>query len=127
MIDDCNDSASALEFEGVGIWDRQANMAGWDAYLGDRRETDDVSGYSAPARATDFFRLPAAYVDGRSTETFRDEDVAYAQKLWQGGVQCELNVWPGVFHGFEGLCPEAELSKMMGRARADWLRRLLRK
>lgn len=63
MIDDCNDSASALEFEGVGIWDRQANMAGWDAYLGDRRETDDVSGYSAPARATDFFRLPAAYVN----------------------------------------------------------------
>jgi acetyl esterase/lipase len=89
MIDDYNDSASAHAFEGIGIWDRKANMAGWSAYLGDRRGTDNVGIYAAPARATDLSTLPSMYIDTRSTETLRDEKVAYAQKLWRDGTQCE--------------------------------------
>lgn len=34
---------------------------------------------------------------------FRDEDVAFAQRLWRDGVECVLQVWPGAFHEFVGL------------------------
>jgi acetyl esterase/lipase len=125
MIDDRNDSVSAHEFTGVGIWDRNANMAGWNAYLGDSRGSDDVSVYAAPIRATNLAGLPPAYIDVGSTETFRDEDVQYAQNMWSDGTQCELHVWPGAYHGFEGLCPGAQLSIMARKARLDWLRRIL--
>lgn len=125
MIDDYNNSGSAHAFVGVGIWDRAANMAGWNAYLGDRRGTDNVSIYAAPARATELSGLPSTYIDTGSTETLRDEDVTYAQKLWRDGTQCELHVWPGAYHGFEGLNPNAQLSIMARKARMDWLRRLL--
>lgn len=107
MIDDYKDYGCAHAFGGIGIWDRNVNMAGWNAYLGDRKETDNVSLYAAPAGATDFSRLPSTYIDSGSPETLRDEDVAYAQKLWQDGTECELHVWPGAYHGFEGLNPSA--------------------
>jgi acetyl esterase/lipase len=125
MIDDRNDSDSAHEFTGVGIWDRNANMTGWNAYLGDRRGTGNVSMYAAPVRAKDLAGLPPAYIDVGSTETFRDEGVQYAQNMWRDGTQCELHVWPGAYHGFEGLNPGAQLSIMARKARSDWLRRVL--
>jgi acetyl esterase/lipase len=125
MIDDRNDSDSAHEFTGVGIWDRNANMTGWNAYLGDRRGTGNVSVYAAPIRAKDLAGLPSAYIDVGSTETFRDEDVQYAQNMWRDGTQCELHVWPGAYHGFEDLNPGAQLSIMARKARSDWLRRVL--
>ena len=43
MIDDRNDTFSAHQMEGVGIWDLHANKDGWTALLGDRRGTDAVS------------------------------------------------------------------------------------
>ncbi|GAA4361861.1 hypothetical protein GCM10023145_39190 [Angustibacter luteus] len=35
-----------------------------------------------------------------SVETFRDENIAYAQRLWQAGGAAELHVLSGGFHGF---------------------------
>lgn len=125
MLDDRNDTGSALQFEGVGVWDRVSNRTGWDALLGDRRGTADVSPYAAPARAQDLSGLPPAYLDVASTETFRDEDVAYATALWRAGVQAELHVWPGGFHGFDGFVPDADLSRRARAARVAWLQRLL--
>ncbi|RZT88748.1 acetyl esterase/lipase [Pseudonocardia sediminis] len=125
MLDDRNDTASVAQFEGVGVWDRVSNETGWGALLGERRGTADVSSYAAPARAQDLTGLPPAYVDVASTETFRDEDVAYATALWNAGVQAELHVWPGGFHGFDGFVPGADLSRRARAARVAWLTRLL--
>ncbi|MBW0102743.1 alpha/beta hydrolase [Pseudonocardia sp. KRD291] len=125
MLDDRNDTGSTLQFEGVGVWDRISNRTGWDALLGGRRGTADVSPYAAPARARDLSGLPPAYVDVASTETFRDEDVAYATALWNAGVQAELHVWPGGFHGFDGFVPDADLSRRARAARVAWLTRRL--
>ncbi|KAM5353576.1 hypothetical protein ACJ41O_000226 [Fusarium nematophilum] len=124
MLDDRNDTISAHQFEGKGIWDRQLNFRGWTALLGERRGTEDVTIYASPARATNLAGLPPAYVDVGSGETFRDEDVKYAQQLWQDDVQCELHVWPGAFHGFDMLCPESVLAKRATKARMDWVRQL---
>ncbi|KAI9923866.1 hypothetical protein MW887_008171 [Aspergillus wentii] len=57
------------------------------------------------------------YVDVGSTETFRDENVLLVQKVWRDGVQCELHVWPGAYHGFYELWPEAELSRKATKTR----------
>jgi acetyl esterase/lipase len=66
-----------------------------------------------------------ASIDVGSAETFRDEDVAYATRIWQAGGQAELHVWPGGFHGFTGMVPDAALSKAATAAQRAWLRRIL--
>lgn len=125
MLDDRNDTPSAHQMTGVGVWDRASNEAGWTALLGAARGTDDVSPYAAPARATDLSGLPPAFIDVGSAETFRDEDVDYASRLWRAGGQAELHVWPGAFHGFSGMAPHAAISRDARAARLVWLRRLL--
>nr|WP_149203152.1 alpha/beta hydrolase [Actinotalea subterranea] len=125
MLDDRNDSASGTQMVGLGVWDRTANETGWAAYLGGRAGGPDVPPYAAPARATDLTGLPPAFIDVGSAETFRDEDVSYAARLWACGGVAELHVWPGGFHGFDNLAPTAELSQEARAARARWLRRIL--
>jgi acetyl esterase/lipase len=125
MLDDRNDTPSSYQMTGLGIWDRGANEVGWTALLGDARGGPDVSPYAAPARATDLSGLPPAFIDAGSAETFRDEDVAYASRIWQAGGDAELHVWPGGFHGFTGMVPDAAISKAAMAAQLTWLRRLL--
>ncbi|WP_432543480.1 alpha/beta hydrolase [Kineococcus sp. SYSU DK002] len=126
MLDDRGDSPSAHQMRGLGVWDSRSNRTGWDALLGEGvRGGPDVPAYAAPARAADLSGLPPTFVDVGSAETFRDEDVAFAGRLWQAGGRGELHVWPGGFHGFDVVAPAAALSKDAIAARAAWLRRLL--
>jgi acetyl esterase/lipase len=125
MLDDRNDTVSSHQMVGVGLWDRTANETAWTALLGERRGGADVSPYAAPARAADLSGLPPAYFDVGSAETFRDEVVTYASRIWQAGGEAELHVWPGAFHGSDALAPEASLSRAAQAARLAWLRRLL--
>ncbi|MEU6890926.1 alpha/beta hydrolase fold domain-containing protein [Streptomyces sp. NPDC046557] len=125
MLDDRNDSFSAHQMAGGDLWDRASNATAWQAVLGDRYGAPDVPPYAAPARATDLSGLPPAYIDVGSTETFRDEEVAYAQAIWRAGGQSELHVWAGAFHGFDTFAPEAALSRDAREARTRRLRRVL--
>jgi acetyl esterase/lipase len=125
MLDDRDATVSTKQIDGVGVADRQMTRFGWDALLGARRGTEDVSEYAAPARATDLSHLPRTYIDCGSAEVFRDEDITYATKLWEAGVQAELHVWPGGFHGFDSVVPTAAISIAAVGARDDWVRRLL--
>ncbi|MDX5566795.1 alpha/beta hydrolase [Streptomyces sp. ID05-04B] len=125
MLDDRNDTVSSHQMAGLGVWDRTANDTGWTALLGAARGGPDVSPYAAPARAEDLSGLPPAFLDVGSAETFRDEVVGYASRIWQAGGIAELHVWPGGFHGFDGFAPQATLSKSARAAHLDWLRRLL--
>ncbi|MEU4466884.1 alpha/beta hydrolase [Streptomyces sp. NPDC024017] len=125
MLDDRNDTPSSHQMAGLGVWDRTANETGWTALLGSRRGGPDVSAYAAPARAEDLTGLPPAFLDVGSAETFRDEVVAYASRIWQAGGVAELHVWPGGFHGFDGFAPQAALSQAARGAQVAWLRRLL--
>jgi acetyl esterase/lipase len=125
MLDDRNDTPSARQMAGLGVWDRISNETGWTALLGAARGEPDVSPYAAPAREKDLSGLPPAFIDVGSAETFRDEDITYASRIWQAGGVAELHVWPGGFHGFDGLAPQAALSQEARAARVRWLRRLL--
>ncbi|WP_155054224.1 alpha/beta hydrolase [Streptomyces blattellae] len=125
MLDDRNDTPSSYQMAGLGIWDRTSNETGWTALLGEARGGPDVPAYAAPARAEDLTGLPPAFLDVGSAETFRDEVVAYASRLWQAGGVAELHVWPGGFHGFDGFAPQAALSQAARAAQLRWLRRIL--
>jgi acetyl esterase/lipase len=125
MLDDRNDTGSARQIVGVGIWDRTSNQAGWAALLGDRRGTTDVSIYAAPARATDLSGLPPAYIEAGSVEVFRDEAVAYASRIWEAGGSAELHIWAGGFHGFQTIVPTAAVSRAAVQTREAWVRRVL--
>ena len=125
MIDDRNDTPSSRQMAGRGVWDHTANETGWTALLGDARGRPDVSPYAAPARAADLSGLPPAFIDVGSAETFRDEGVTYASRIWQAGGIAELHVWPGGFHGFATMAPAAAVSREAAAAQLSWLRRLL--
>ncbi|MGW3496294.1 alpha/beta hydrolase fold domain-containing protein [Streptomyces sp. NPDC001020] len=125
MLDDRNDSPSAHQMTGLGVWDRHANDLGWTALLGKDRNSSQVSCYAAAARATDLSQLPPAYIDVGAAETFRDECIQYATRIWQAGGDAELHVWAGGFHGFDQLAPHTEVSRDARRTRFRWLCRLL--
>jgi acetyl esterase/lipase len=125
MIDDRNDSYSAVQMGEGGPWGRTANGTGWTALLGEARGGPDVSPYAAPARAEDLSGLPPTFIDVASAENFRTEDITYASRIWAAGGIAELHVWPGGFHGFDVFAPEATISREAQAARLRWLRRLL--
>ena len=125
MLDDRNETVSAQQIDGVGIWDRTSNETGWTALLGDRRGTADVSIYAAPARATDLAGLPPAYIEAGSVEVFRDEAVALAGRIWEAGGSAELHIWAGGFHGFQTIVPKAAVSRTAVQARESWVSRVL--
>ena len=47
----------------------------------------------------------------RDVDLFRDENIAFMQKLIADGSPGELDVYPGVYHAAENLYPDAEVSK----------------
>lgn len=97
----------------------------WKCLLGERYGGDQVNVYASPSRALDLSRLPTAFIDVGASEVFRDEDVAYASRLWECGIQAELHVWPGAFHALDLLAPTAAISVAARKARGDWIRRIL--
>jgi acetyl esterase/lipase len=125
MLDDRNITPSSQEFTEAVVWNRGDNLFGWTALLGDAAGSDDVSPYAAPARATDLSGLPPAYIDVGELEVFRDECADYAQRLVQAGVSTEFHLYPGAFHGFDGLIPGAEISRRAATERVVALRRAL--
>lgn len=125
MLDDRDRTVSTQQYDGIGIWDRQSNIVGWTALLGDQKGKPNVSPYAAPSRAQDLSNLPPAYISVSSAEVFRDEDIDYAQRIWQAGGIAELHVWPGGYHGFNLFGLKTTLSKQAIEASANWYRRLL--
>ncbi len=125
MLDDRNDSVSARQMAGAGVWDRTANETGWTALLGDARGGPDTPAYAAAARAEDLSGLPPAFLDVGTAETFRDEVVDYAARIARAGGEIELHLWPGAFHAFDFWVPQARVSQDASAARLRWLRRIL--
>lgn len=125
MLDDRCDTPSSDQLARAGLWDGESNRAGWTALLGERRGTEDVSCYAAPARAADMSGLAPLFLDVGSYEALRDEAVRYVSRVWEAGGDAELHVWSGAFHSFDEWVPEALVSKTANQARMAWLRRKL--
>jgi acetyl esterase/lipase len=125
MIDDRNTTPSSYAITDARCWNREANLIGWRSYLGCEPGGPDVSPYAAAARAEDLSNLPPAYLAVGSLDLFLDENIEYAQRLLQAGVTCELHVYPGVIHGWEGIVPQAAVTRRFIEERENALRRAL--
>ena len=105
MIDDRTVERTDLDNPGHRLWNQASNKYGWRAYLGDA--DPDVA---VPARRADLAGLPPAWVGVGTLDLFHDEDLAYAERLREAGVPCEVMVVDGAFHGFDGVAPKADVS-----------------
>ncbi|KPM40580.1 hypothetical protein AK830_g6015 [Neonectria ditissima] len=126
MLDDRCDSLSDQQFEHGSPWCGVTNRAAWTHVLGEDRGGDRVTPYQAPARAEDLSRLPPAYIDAAECDVFRDAAVSYATRMWRCGSTCELHVWPGAFHLFDGADNAAvPLIRAAVGAKRTWLGRIM--
>ncbi|MFI6309584.1 alpha/beta hydrolase [Nocardia fusca] len=121
MVDDRNETPSSHQITDIGIWDRSANIEAWSWFLAGQ----PADGYAAPARAEDLARLPPAFIDVGELDLFRDEDIAFTQRLVQAGVPTEFHLYPGAYHGSETFAPAAALSQQIWATRIRALRAAL--
>jgi len=107
MIDDRQNSPSAVGND-APVWDSRANRLAWSRYL---EGVTDVTPYAAPARGTNYTRLPPTITYVGSTEPFRDETKIYVENLRRANVPVEFRVFDGAFHAFDMMVPDAPISK----------------
>jgi acetyl esterase/lipase len=115
MLDDR--SCEAGDKPNYRLWNARANRFGWTAYLG----TEDPV-VAVPARRDDLSGLPPAWIGVGNNDLFHDEDLAYAERLKSAGVPCQVEVVPGVFHGFDLVAPKAPVSQQFFASQCDALR-----
>lgn len=117
MIDDRTVHRKGLDHPGHRLWNQSSNRFGWRAYLGDADPNEAV-----PARRDDLAGLPPAWIGVGTLDLFHDEDLAYAERLRVAGVQCEVMVVDGAFHGFDGIAPKADVSQSFFNSQCALLR-----
>jgi acetyl esterase len=92
-------TASYQEFGGDGAFglEREQMLTCWSAYApGAAQRSPDVS----PLRAVDLSGLPPALFVLAECDPLTDEATDYADRLRDAGVPVEVQVWPGMIHGF---------------------------
>lgn len=124
MIDDRIETDSARDND-APLLNTTALTAAWKLYLGDRYGTDRIPAYAAAARATDLRGLPPAFTYVGDLEPFRDETIAYVNRLRACGVPVEFEIYPGCWHGFDRIVPAADISRRAARSRERWLEHAL--
>ena len=120
MLDDRtgSDEHPADPLVGEFVWTAQSNQYAWNAYLADApRAAPQV-----PARAESLAGLPRTWMHTVTLDLFRDENIAYANRLMAAGVPTELSVFPGGCHGYQGV-PNTYLGKRYAHEFMDALAR----
>ncbi len=111
MLDDRTVTRGGPAPRNARMWTPKSNRFAWTAYLGSAVGGPEVSPYAAAARRTDLTGLPPAWIGVGSLDLFHDEDVDYANRLRAAGVDCELLVIPGAFHGFDAVFRNAGVTR----------------
>jgi acetyl esterase/lipase len=96
----------------------------WEAVLRGI-DPEQVPPYAAPGRALDLSNLPPMFLNIGSRDQFRDEVLAFGQRVWSCGGRAELHLWDRGTHGMEIGEPTAPYVRESIRARIEWVRRLL--
>ena len=111
MLDDRTATRTDVDETKFRMWNQKANRFGWESYTGLNPGAVEISPLAAPARHEDLSGLPPAWIGVGNLDLFYAEDLAYASRLRASGVECELAVVDGAFHGFDSIRPGAGVSQ----------------
>jgi len=126
MLDDRTGSiVRKPPYVGALVWTPESNRFGWESFLGQKTSLSHVPLNAVPARVANLKGLPPAFIGVGSIDLFCDEDIDYAKRLNAAGVQTELIVVPGAFHGFDMIArmSNAPLGNWFQKTKMDALRR----
>ncbi len=125
MLDDRTVLRLDIDDRNNFTWSQKSNRFGWEFYLGRKCGKEDVAEYSVPARRADLSGLPQTWIGVGTVDIFHDEDVAYAQRLQECGIGCEIYIVPGAFHGFDVLHPEVPIVQNFRKSQITALKKYL--
>jgi acetyl esterase/lipase len=111
MLDDRTACRTDHEGRGELIWNPRNNRYGWRSYLGHAPGTDRTALHAAPMRTKQLAGLPPAWIGVGSLDLFYREDVAYAERLHEAKVPCELHVVADAPHAFDRFNFDTETSR----------------
>ncbi|KAH7141810.1 Alpha/Beta hydrolase protein [Dactylonectria macrodidyma] len=121
MLDDRTSRDVPGDFK---LWDTEDNLTAWTAYLGRTPGGEDVPIFAAPGRLEDAAGLPPIYLDTSQFDLFVLENLNYAQKFVEAGIETESHLYPGLPHGFDGLLPTHRVSQQLEENRKRIMRSL---
>ncbi len=112
-------------YAGQLVWTPAYNRLGWDTLLGGQKLSANELPYYSAALATDLTNLPPAFIAVGTLDLFCMSCLNYTARLTCAGVNTELHVIPGVFHGFELLGPDSPQTKLYNQLRIAQIKRML--
>jgi len=125
MLDDRTCLRTDVNSMGHFIWNMASNRFGWESYLGTFPGAQNVPAYAVPARREDLRGFPPAWLGFGTLDLFHDENLSYAGKLKECGVESVNHIIPGAFHGFDGLVPKAMVTRDFRESQIAALRKYL--
>jgi acetyl esterase/lipase len=125
MLDDRTVTRPGLDATAYRLWTAANNQVGWQAYLGQAAGLPAAPVHAVPARRADLRGLPPAWLGVGTIDLFHAECLAYAHKLRECGVPCELVEVSGAFHGFDVVAPKTAIAQAFLQSRLAALKKAL--
>lgn len=125
MLDDRTALRADIDDSNSPTWSQKSNRFGWGSYLGGQYGTDEIPAYSVPARREDLSGLPPAWIGVGTLDVFYEEDMIYAQRLREAGIECGLNIIEGAFHGFDVFDPDLPIVQEFRKEQISALKKYL--
>lgn len=108
MIDDLQNTKSAIKMNNTPAWNSKSNKKGWAAYLAGN---EYIPTYATPARNKDYSNFPPTFTFVGDLDPFRDETITYASELEKQNVEVKFKLYEGAFHAFDMIAPDSEIGK----------------
>ncbi|MCW2750900.1 MAG: Alpha/beta hydrolase fold-3 domain protein [Aeromicrobium sp.] len=125
MLDDNTATKHELDKIQHAVWDNRRNRHAWHSYLAMEPGSEQVSPYSAPARASDLSGLPPTWVGVGDVDLFHDEVVRFAERMRTCGNEIDVSIVRDGFHGFESIARNTVTARTYVRDAKSWLQRHL--
>ncbi|MBK7448630.1 MAG: alpha/beta hydrolase [Anaerolineales bacterium] len=125
MLDDRTALHRDIDDSNSPAWSQKSNRFGWESYLGEHYGADEILAYAVPARREDLTGLPPAWIGVGTLDVFYEEDMMYAQRMKEAGIECDLNVVEGAFHGFDVIDQHLYIVQEFRKSQIDALKKYL--
>lgn len=123
MLDDRTALLHDHAHRGKFIWTAASNRYAWTAYLGRSPTAAAPAPYAAAGRREDLRGLPPAWIGVGDLDLFCHEDLEYARRLREAGVEVDVVHIPGMYHGADELASHVPEMRAFRRSMLDAIRR----